>query len=289
MPQWLIIVFCICLPINALATVRVYTANIDESNWQVKEKHKIQCQLSHDIPAYGKAIFTSNASKKLNLNFTLDMWLKPNADTQVSLISKMPSWKPGNASYELFQTQFHRYFNGETSKELAWSMLRELETGMEPTFYYKDWYDDNLNIMVGLSAAKFGQKFNDFKRCLAKLLPYSYEDISFTMLSYKFGGTELTRFSQQQLERVKEYLLHDPQLDSVLIDAYTDSYGDRTINQKISMTRAQNIKDYFVDQGVSEVQIKTEGHGEDRHASSNETLNKRAKNRRVVIRIGQDI
>ncbi|MCL1144280.1 flagellar protein MotY [Shewanella gaetbuli] len=289
--MWLKIVFisslCICASANA--DLRHYIATLENSSWQVGENSPIECRLEHDIPDYGKAVFTSRAGKELNLLFTLDMWAKPDAVTDAKLISRAPKWRPGDAAKQITSLSYQKQFNGEVPKKAAWTMLNELSQGREPTFYYADWYDDSHKVAVGISAANFGSKYREFRSCLANLLPYSFEDIAFTVLNYKEGGTELTRFSKYQLKKVQEYLSYDQDVELVVVNAYTDSYGGRSINQRVSDKRADSVKDLLVASGISMDRIITEGHGEKRHVSGNDLAAERQVNRRVVIKITKPI
>lgn len=285
----LILVSILCVPVSATAELRHYVASLSDSQWRVSANSPITCRLEHDIPAYGKAIFTSEAGKKQNLNFTLDMWMKPDQVTQATLMSRAPKWRPGVVSKEITSLHYQKYFNGEVPKRAAWSMLFELSRGMEPTFYYADWYNQSEKIAVGLSSANFGRKYAEFKACLANLLPYSFEDIAFTVLNYDEGGLDLTRFSKMQLSKIQEYLAYDPDIELVLVDAYTDSYGGRSVNQRVSDERANSVRDFFVQSGIPQERIVTAGHGERRHVASNEESDERARNRRVVIRLSKPL
>jgi len=84
---------------------------------------------------------------------------------------------------------------------------------------------------------------------------------------------------------IKEYLSLDTELELVLIDGFSDSYGPRNINLKTSEKRANKIREYFVQNGIDASRIEAKGYGEKRHVASNETVLGRAKNRRVVIRM----
>ncbi|GIU35767.1 OmpA family protein [Shewanella schlegeliana] len=279
----------LCLPFFANAELRQYVASLEESQWRLSGNNPVMCRLEHDIPAYGKAVFTSRAGKDHNLNFTLDMWVKPDQVTQAKLMSMAPAWRPGVLSKEITELTYQKYFSGEVPRNAAWSMLAELESGMQPTFYYADWYNEANKIAVGLSAVNFRRQYAEFKSCLSSLLPYSFEDIAFTVLTYESGGTELTRYAKSQIARVQEYLAYDKNVDLVLIDAYTDSYGGRSVNQTVSEKRADSVKEFFVASGIGQSRIHTFGHGERRHVASNETIDERARNRRVVIRISKPL
>ncbi|ABE54684.1 OmpA/MotB [Shewanella denitrificans OS217] len=272
---------------SVMADMKHYVASLDNSFWRVSENTRIECRLEHDIPDYGKAIFSSKAGKNLNMLFTLDMWIKPDEITQAKLFSRAPSWRPGINSKALTQLSYHKQFNGELPKKAAWSMLNELSRGMEPTFYYSDWYSQSDNVAVGISSANFGGKYREFRSCLAQLLPYSFDDIAFTVLTYEEGDTELTHFSKYQLKKVQEYLSYDPEVELVLIDGFTDSYGPKSINQTVSNNRADSIKQLLIASGIPKDKIISNGHGEKRHVASNELVQERERNRRVVIQLSK--
>ncbi|MCL1126389.1 flagellar protein MotY [Shewanella surugensis] len=274
-----------CLSFSLQAELRHFVADIEVSQWHLSQDNPLSCQLEHDIPAYGKAVFTSHASKENNLNFSLDMWIKPNKVTQVQLISIAPTWRPGKVSEPITALSYQQSFNGEVSDGIAWSMLTQLKSGMQPTFYYNDWYNAQNQVAVGLSSVNFNAGFRAFKACVAKLLPYSFEDIAFTVLSYRVGSKELTSYAQSQLNKIKAYFVFDPSVELVLIDAYSDSYGSRSSNQTLSQRRADAVKALLMESGIEEGRILTVAHGEKRYVASNRSMDERAKNRRVVIRI----
>lgn len=284
--KWLLYIVAV-MPISVLSQIRHYSAAFDNSQWQLVERPKIECHLAHDIPSYGRAIFSSYANKKLNMQFTLDMWQKPDSETYVKLMSLSPSWKANSSKYNDNWLSFNlkQYFDGELSKVKAWQVLNELNKGKQPTFFYKDWYDKVDNIAVTISVVNFSTNFTKFKKCIAELLPYSFDDIAFTVLGYKQGGSELTHYSKKQLAKINEYLTYDPKAELVLVNAYTDSFGGKNVNQKIANKRAQSVKAFFVNKGISVSKIKTNAHGERRHIDSNDHANGRRNNRRVVIQL----
>ncbi|QSX32057.1 OmpA family protein [Shewanella avicenniae] len=284
-----ILLSLLVLPWHANAELRHYVASLEQSQWRISTSSPLQCTLEHDIPAYGKAVFTSTSGKEMNLQFTLDMWQKPDAVTDAKLLSKAPAWRPGEMSRTLMNLHYKRYFNGEVPKKTAWAMLNELERGMEPTFYYRDWNDSVSNVAVGLSAVNFQQEYVQFRQCMAGLLPYGFDDIAFTVLNFKEGTSELTKYSQMQLKRVEAYLQYDKNIELVLIDGYADSYGSKNVNKRVSIQRAEQLKDILVQQGIPSERIQTAGHGEDRHVASNITSDQRTVNRRVVIRMSKDV
>lgn len=267
------------------AGIRQYSADIHTSQWQLSNDSRLQCTLSHQIPRYGEARFSAKASRKLNMEFELDMMLLPDNYSLAEVRSVAPKWQPGTSSRTIANMKLHKQFNPNLPKKVAWTMLTELEQGMSPTFYYNDWYSEQDKISVGLSTARFKKAYREFVGCVGNLLNYSFEDISYTVLNYQSSSDKFTKASQKRIDMIREYLSLDPDLELVLIDAYSDSYGGRWSNLKLSERRAGKIRDYFVKNGIEVSRIEAKGYGEKRHISSNETTLGRGKNRRVVIQM----
>lgn len=274
------------LPASSMA--RNYTASIEQSSWTLAKDTPVACQLEHRIPRYGAALFSSTASKDINMGFELDMLRMPAKATPVELRSVPPKWRPGVASSRITPLGFYKQFNGEVDNQNAWVMLNELEKGMQPTFYYQDWHNQRENIAVGVSSANFAPQYEQFLECMDRLLPYSFEDISYTTLNYRNNSIELDRNSSKKMEMIREYLKYEPELSLVLIDSYTDSVGGRYKNKQLSKQRAKELKAFFAQAGIASDRIATTGHGERRHIASNQTPYGRDANRRVVIRMNKD-
>ncbi|TKB54243.1 flagellar protein MotY [Ferrimonas aestuarii] len=265
--------------------VRNYVASIDQSHWNLETSSPLQCTLKHTIPNYGTAVFESKAGRTMDLDFVLKMKRKPERETAASLRSVAPSWRPGIPARDIVRLTYQPQFDAEVSKQAAWVMLTELEQGMQPTFYYQDWYNPVDQVAVGLNAANFHNSYFEFVSCIDSLLPYGFEDIAFTVLNFRDRNGTLTPTSRKKLSRIKEFLSYDPNLELVLIDAYTDSFGGDAENMSISSGQAENLKQFFLDAGISSDRIVTQSHGEKRHIATNSSASGRAQNRRVVIRM----
>ena len=277
--------FTALLALPSHANIRQYQADLEESMWQVSQSSRLNCTLSHNIPNYGEARFSSSASRKMNMNFELDMLRLPDSYSLAEVRSVNPSWKPGKADRTLAKMKLHKQFSPSLPKKIAWTMLSELEQGMNPQFYYDDWYDDDDKISVGLSPARFSKAYKEFVGCVGNLLNYNFDDISYTVLNYQSNSDQLTKASKKRIRMITEYLSLDPELELVLVDAYTDSYGGRWPNYELSLKRANKIKAFFADSGIDPTRIEAKGYGEKRHIASNNTILGRGKNRRVVIRM----
>ena len=69
------------------------------------------------------------------------------------------------------------------------------------------------------------------------------------------------------------------------IIGYTDNVGDKSSNQRLSEQRANSVKDYLIGQNVSPSRVSTSGMGERSPICPNSTVEGRACNRRVEIKI----
>ena len=275
------------LSVSAHAAMRNYSANQDSSNWEVVKTTRLQCQLNHEVPYYGEAIFKASASKNKNLTFNLDMLVRPENYAIAGLKAVPPSWRSGLPARDIANMKLLKKFDGELGNQTAWEMLTELEKGFYPTFYYQDWQNSADKIAVAISSVNFKQAYWAFLQCRDELLPYSFEDISFTVMNYQSNSSKLTKSSQQRLDKIAEYLKNDSTIESISIDSYTDSYGGRWNNLDLSRKRAKAIKDYMVSLGVDENKVKTTGFGEKRFVDTNDNILGRDKNRRLVIQIAK--
>lgn len=274
-----------CLSDTASAAMRLYTATADNSQWEVVKTTRLQCQLNHEVPYYGEAIFSATASKNKDLLFNLDMVVRPDNYSIAGLKAVPPIWRAGLPARDIADMKLLRKFDGELGNKTAWEMLTELEKGYQPTFYYQDWQNSADKIAVGLSNINFKQAYWAFLQCRDELLPYSFEDISFTIMNYQPNTSKLTKSSKQRLDKIAEYLKYDTTIAAISIDSYTDSYGGRWNNLELSKKRAQAIKEYMVSLGIDETKVETQGFGEKRHVATNDNILGRDKNRRLVIQI----
>ncbi len=69
----------------------------------------------------------------------------------------------------------------------------------------------------------------------------------------------------------------------IKIIGHTPSEGDETSNKKLSLDRANSIKDLLVAEGIDAARITTEGLGSDQPIADNATEEGKAKNRRVEL------
>lgn len=103
-------------------------------------------------------------------------------------------------------------------------------------------------------------------------------------VTFDVGSASLKPSFRATLDQVAQSLKDYP--DS-LIDVYghTDSTGSDAFNQTLSENRARTVANYLMSQGVSAARIRSQGFGETMPVADNATIEGRAKNRRVEIKI----
>ncbi|MFT6087180.1 MAG: outer membrane protein OmpA-like peptidoglycan-associated protein [Glaciecola sp.] len=269
------------------ANLREYNASVENSEWSLGEQTRLICELKHPIPGYGMASFVTEASKQLNLEFMLDMLRLPNRYDTATIYSVPPKWMPGVVQKTIGTMNLRKQYDSDMPSESAWEMLTELEKGFWPTIHYQDWNNRYDSVAVALNSSNFDPSYIAFSQCVTNLLPFSFEDIAYTVLSYKKSSVELTNYSKRRLDMIGDYLKEDVALELVLLDGYSDSYGGAWNNEQLSIRRANEIRDYFAAQGVDTARIEVTGHGEKRHVSPNDNEFSRAQNRRVVIQLAK--
>ena len=281
-------IICMCTVNYSYAINKSYHANIDNSRWYVSHSSPIQCTLDHPIPRYGDAQFEVKASKKINLDFILQSRQAMPKTTMATLKSVPPTWRPGSTPENIDTVKFFQQFNGYVTRQSAWRMLNELESGQYPTFYFKDWYNHDQITSIGLSSVNFIKSYDDFNNCIAQLLPYNFDDIAYSILKYDKNGVQLNAFSKKGLKMIGDYIKHDENISVVLVAGYSDSYGGRNTNQVLSEKRAKSVKQYLQKLGFDDSKIQVTGYGEKRHIADNRDVLGRVQNRRVVISIEKE-
>ena len=272
----------------AISANKEYNAGLDNSVWYLTSSTPIQCTLEHPIPRYGQANFVAKASKKINLDFRLDSNRAIPTTEQVQLKSVAPQWRPGTPTEYIDTIKFHQQFDGYVTKQSAWRMLNELERGQFPTFYFHDWYNNNQIVSVGLSSINFNKTYDQFNNCISQLLPYNFNDISYSILHYKKNGSLLTLFSKKRLKMIGDYIRHDQSINVILISGYSDSYGGDYANKVLSEKRANSVKQYLSELGFDNDKIKVSAFGEKHHVADNRNVLGREQNRRVIISLEKE-
>jgi outer membrane protein OmpA-like peptidoglycan-associated protein len=98
------------------------------------------------------------------------------------------------------------------------------------------------------------------------------------------NSKQLSNKAKEKLDRVVEIIHNNPAVD-IILNGYTDSYGDKHYNEMIAEQRALMVKAYLVDKGIESNKIQAFGRGVQKFIGSNKTLEGRQMNRRVEIEL----
>jgi outer membrane protein OmpA-like peptidoglycan-associated protein len=101
-------------------------------------------------------------------------------------------------------------------------------------------------------------------------------------IHFDFDKASIRNDSNSLLKEIAISLNNSP-LWTVSITGHTDSIGDPAYNKKLSLARANSVKARLVKLGVSPDRLSTSGAGEGKPVATNNSLQGRALNRRVVL------
>ena len=104
--------------------------------------------------------------------------------------------------------------------------------------------------------------------------------------NFKFGKTALPDDAKQRIDQMVAQLKQDPKNIYLEIEGHTDNVGDKMINEKIGMERAEAVKRYLYEQyQIPLHKMNVISYGEEKPVAPNKTKTGRAQNRRVVIKV----
>ena len=102
-------------------------------------------------------------------------------------------------------------------------------------------------------------------------------------LHFDANQTDLNTANRQQVEALGNYLRQNPEVVAN-INGYTDNSGNEQMNLSLSVIRAENIKQYLMENyAIGAERLQTRGYGQSNPIADNSTEAGRNLNRRVTI------
>ncbi|MFN3270330.1 MAG: OmpA family protein [Candidatus Kapaibacteriota bacterium] len=86
----------------------------------------------------------------------------------------------------------------------------------------------------------------------------------------------------KELEVLYQFMKNKPNV-TILVEGHTDDRGSHPYNDKLSLMRAESVKNYLVSRGINPERIKTVGYGKRKPLAPNDTEFGRRLNRRTEI------
>ncbi len=108
--------------------------------------------------------------------------------------------------------------------------------------------------------------------------------LSSSNINFETGESEIKSDSYELLDSLVIASTICPD-SGILISGHTDSTGSASFNKKLSANRANAVKEYLINQGVSEERLVSVGYGAMRPIADNLTFEGRAKNRRIEFEV----
>lgn len=101
---------------------------------------------------------------------------------------------------------------------------------------------------------------------------------------FKTDSYELLPESMSELDRLTDLLKSNPTIH-IALEGHTDNVGSEQYNLNLSESRAQEVHNYLVNNGIAKERISYKGYGFSRPVSENTSPEGRAQNRRTEFRI----
>ena len=150
----------------------------------------------------------------------------------------------------------------------------------------KSVYGDGMKVGsfdVASSVAEAGRMAS---AALSSLKPgYTAEELTRALnmhiINFSSGSAQVPRESMPVLEQSASAIKSAPTGTVLEVGGYTDNVGHAAANQKLSQQRADSVRRFLVDKGVSPDSLVAKGFGASKPIASNDTQDGRFKNRRI--------
>lgn len=111
-------------------------------------------------------------------------------------------------------------------------------------------------------------------------------ELAATLIQFATNSVQLDSSSHPALDAVVDLLLSHPSI-TLTITGHTDNTGSPDLNKRLSLQRAESVKQYLQQKGIAVERLKAVGMGQERPLASNEQESGRARNRRVELKLEQ--
>lgn len=115
--------------------------------------------------------------------------------------------------------------------------------------------------------------------------PYEEKIIITQTVHFEFNKWNIRPVSYPILDDVVAVLQQNPQIKKLRVEGHTDWIGSDEYNNRLSLKRADSVRDYLVQKGIEADRLIAEGMGESRPIADNNTDLGRAKNRRTEFTV----
>ncbi|MGR6087721.1 MAG: OmpA family protein [Arcticibacter sp.] len=122
------------------------------------------------------------------------------------------------------------------------------------------------------------------KQFLDTTTVFKTEAIELPNVQFYSNSSKLLPYSINSIQQLADYLIAHPKIHAI-IEGHTDNTGDPLTNLNLSQERAETVRQVLVSFGVDPIRVEAKGYGKNHPRADNSTLEGRAMNRRVEVRL----
>ena len=272
--------FLAAMPVHAIN----YSADVGQADWRVSAS-PFECRVTQDIPVMGEARFLQRAGDKLRFEVEASSELPMRDNASVNLVA--PAWNDFLNGREVYQFAVERRdrvrFDDALSKQLLEGLLLGYSAeirDLSPSATRKD--------RVAVVPVRFRSAYREFQDCMSQLLPYNFEQIERSKITFASGGYKLSEADRELLRNVARYVKADKEVNAIYVDGHTDNVGDRNDNFELSRQRAEQVALYLIQQGVNPDFVALRYHADFYPVKPNTSASNRILNRRTTVRLAKE-
>ena len=107
-------------------------------------------------------------------------------------------------------------------------------------------------------------------------------DLSTLKVQFTTGSASLDNSGKETVQKLYDVLSKNNEM-KIQITGHTDSTGSETLNQTLSLKRAESIRKELISMGISETRVEAKGFGSSQPVASNSDAEGRLQNRRISV------
>lgn len=259
---------------------QTYASGFADAKWTARSG-PFACSLSHEIPAFGVAYLGQKAGSAGVFEFRgAKKAFPPGA---VKLEAVPPLWRNDVIPRTLFTlaTSPSLQLNTEQFQAVA----AALEGGANVVFSGVGANEQGSHFRVIVDARNFAANYTIYKRCVANLIPDTFDQLSRTVINYASDAQTLSAAARAQLDKIVRYAKADNKVLGILVDAHSDKRKTAEDAELAAQQQAELVADYLIGKGVPAASVTARWHGDKFPIADNKNKIGQAKNRRITLRL----
>ena len=266
---------------------QIYTADLNSSEWK-NASSPFACSLTHNIPVFGKAVFSRKAGSE-GVFYLESQGKVVFPAGQATLETAPPVWRsdiiPEHVGDVIAISG--RQPISLSSVQIA-PLVSQLSMGINLMYTSQavaDVSSGSSVMRVVLNAKNFAAAYKKYQQCVADIIPYTFSQVARTSINYAEKSTGLTASNKADLSKVARYIQADAKVVGVFVDGHSDNLGTTEARETNSKQAAEWVTAYLTERGVAADKITTRWHADKFLIAKNTTDAGRAQNRRVTVRL----